>query len=459
MLKLHQIFFRRFILLFVATLSIVAFLTYSAIKSIEFSRVEDNLKSVILVSQLQIKETSDLENFAKILKKATTFRVTIIDINGTVVAETDKNKALLANHSNRVEIQQARVGGFGKDIRKSDTVNKDMMYVAKKLQTKDGVYFLRIARYVDEFNDEFMVLSFKILFLMSFFLGLGFFFAYRLNNQIKDEIDKIASFLRDLLQKNFDAKIESEFSNEFYKISSWLTKVAQKLKKREEKKEKQTKKLKLLNKQKDEIISAISHEFKNPIAVINGYCETLLNDKDMKKSIMEKFLKKIGSNATRLSEMIDRLRIATKLEDKKFQATFKECNLAELCGRIVANLKVEYSKREIYLKVHFQKQILADEILLGVAVANLIENAIKYSENDVFVEIYEDRIDVVDDGIGIASNEIEKITDKFYRVDTNSWNNSLGLGLSIVTNILRVHGFALEIKSEIGKGSVFSIIF
>lgn len=438
---------------------LVAFLTYSAIRAIEFTRVEENLKSVILVSQLQLKNENDLENFAKTLKIATKLRITIIATNGVVVAETEKNKLFLENHANRDEIIQASNQIFGISIRKSDTFDKNMLYVAKKVMTPKGIYYLRVAKYVDEFNEEFLTLAFQILFLMSLFLSAAFFFAYRLNNQIRDEIDKIASFLRDLLHKNFDAKIESNFSNEFFKISTWLTKVAQKLKKREEKKEKQTKKLKIMNKQKDDIISAISHEFKNPIAVINGYCETLLNDKYMKKSIMEKFLKKIASNAHRLSGMIDRLRIATKLEDKKFQATFKECILPELCGRVIANLKVEYPKREIFLKVHSQKQLLADEILLSVAISNLIENAIKYSEAQVYLEIFEDKLDVIDMGIGIATEELARITDKFYRVDANSWNNSLGLGLSIVTNILRVHDFKLEIKSKLGDGSTFSILY
>lgn len=435
----------------------VGFFTYSTIRDIEIDRVEDKLKSIILVSALQLNEQSDLEEFAKILKSTTHLRVTIINHEGNVVAETDKNKTLLDNHSSREEILGAKGGDFGLSLRKSDTVDKDMMYVAKKIKIGDKHYYLRVSRYIEDFNQEFMNLSFQILFLIAVFFILAFAIAYNLNNQIKHEIDKIAEFLNDLTAKNFNIELKSSFSEEFFKISQALTKVTEKLKKREEKKAKYTQKLLKSNQQKDEIISAISHEFKNPIAVIKGYCETLISDKNINAVIRDKFLDKISNSAARLSSMIDRLRFATKLEDKKFEATFKDCNISKICERIIANIKVEYPTRVVVFEKLSEDLVYADEVLLEMAILNLVENGLKYSEGKVTIKYDGNNISVIDKGIGIAQNEIDKITGKFYRVNSNVWNNSLGLGLSIVQNILNLQNFKLSISSEIGVGSSFTI--
>ena len=438
---------------------LAGYLTYVAIKTIEFNLVEENLESNLLVVELQIKNAPNLDEFAQTLKDASGLRITIVDLNGKVVAESDKNKLYLANHLHRPEIITASQQEFGKDIRRSDTVDKDMLYVAKKVSTMHGIYYLRISKYIEDFSEEFLHLSIKVIFLMFAFFLIALWVGFNLNNQIKYEIDKIAIFLKNLVSKNFDTQIESKFSNEFNKISNSLNKVAEKLKKREEKKIKHTTKLMQLNRQKDEIISAISHEFKNPIAVITGYCETLNNDKHIKPEIMRKFLNKIFTNANRLSAMIDRLRLATKLEDKKLQATFSQCDLGQICERIVANVKIEYPKRDIVFQALSDRKILADEVLLEMAILNLVENALKYSEDTVFVTFYGDKIEVKDTGIGIAEHDLLKITNKFYRINTNVWNNSLGLGLSIVSNILKILKFELQISSNLGDGSVFSIMF
>ena len=99
-------------------------------------------------------------------------------------------------------------------------------------------------------------------------------------------------------------------------ITKLLNKVAIKLSNKEKQKAKQNAKLKISNKQKDEIISAISHEFKNPIAIISGYTETILNDEEMPQAIKIRFLKKIYSNANKMSSIVDKLRLTLKLEEE-----------------------------------------------------------------------------------------------------------------------------------------------
>jgi len=229
-----------------------------------------------------------------------------------------------------------------------------------------------------------------------------------------------------------------------------------KLSKKEKQKAKQTAKLKLSNRQKDEIISAISHEFKNPIAIISGYSETILNDEQIPQIMKNKFLTKIHTNANKMSQIIDKLRLTLKLEEGKQELLLIPCSMKKLIENCISDLKDKYKNRDILI-VGDDISLKVDETLISMAISNLIENALKYSENEVIVNISGTSICIVDKGIGIEEKELENINQKFYRISNNGWNNSLGLGLFIVQSILNLHNFRLEIKSEIKKGSQFYI--
>lgn len=88
---------------------------------------------------------------------------------------------------------------------------------------------------------------------------------------------------------------------------------------------------------------------------------------------------------------------------------------------------------------------------------NLVENALKYSEDEVIIKYDDKHISVIDKGIGIGEADLKSIKQKFFRVSQNGWNNSLGLGLFIVSSIISLHNFSLEINSELSKGSEFII--
>jgi signal transduction histidine kinase len=307
--------------------------------------------------------------------------------------------------------------------------------------------------YIHSFEELVLVLG------ITFVVFLWFLYLYlsKINVVVNQEVTKIITFLKSLTKKEKENYISSDFSKEFKDITKLLTKIANILIKQDKHKESYTEKLELSNTQKDEIISAISHEFKNPIAVINGYSETLLNDTQIPQNLRKKFLQKIHKNGVKLTNLIDTLRLAIKLDENKQKLNFKDTDIYKLTLDIVEDIKDSYDREIKVFGEH--TMIKVDPILFGIAIRNLIENAIKYSENEVLVMIQNDSIKVIDKGIGISKKDIEKITDKFYRVSNNTWNNSLGLGLSIVKNVVKVHSFRLEIKSELHKGSEFIIRF
>lgn len=458
MLKIHQLFVRTFISIFLSILVILSILVYFWSKNVYMEQVEKNLIQNIDTLSIVLKDLNNIDVVVKDLKARIKHRITIIDEKGNVVAESDKDKDLMENHSNRIEILDAKEFGIGNSIRVSKTVNKELLYVAKKVVINKRIYFIRMSDYTNNIVDNFMKLAFQVFGLIFLFLTISFIITYLISLKIKLETDKILKFLTQLASKKPAYDLKSEFTYEFHKITKLLNKVAHRLEKKSKEKSKQNAKLKLANKQKDEIISAISHEFKNPIAIISGYSETILNDDEIPQVMKKKFLQKIMKTSHKMTYLIDKLRLSVKLDENKQELTLSNVNLKTLCEDIAEDLKENYKDRDIEIQ-GIEKTITADEALIAMAISNLIENALKYSDETVYVVIQHDNLTVIDNGIGINENELNQIQNKFYRVSANGWDNSLGLGLFIVNSIVKLHNFDMKITSEPEVGSKFSILY
>ncbi|WP_418184569.1 sensor histidine kinase [Aliarcobacter vitoriensis] len=459
MLKIHQLFLRTYLTIFVAILLTVTLTTYFWAKNLYINQIEKNLLQnidTLIVVLENSKDINSLKSIVQNLSSKLSLRISLINAQGDVIAESHKNLDGINNHKNRVEIIEAENIGLGKDIRKSETLDKELLYVAKKTIINEEIFYIRMSDYTNKITDNFMKLTLEIFAYISIFLFIAFLATYFISLKIKKETDFILHFLKELTKKRKPMLLKSNYTFEFYKIAKLLNKVAIKLAKKDKAKAKHTAKLTIANRQKDDIISAISHEFKNPIAIISGYSQTLLDDKDMPKDMKIKFLNKIFSNSNKMAQIIDKLRLTLKLQEQKQELILSSISIKKILENSISDLKFKYKNREIkvvgddiYLKV--------DETLISIAISNLIENALKYSKEEIVVEITKNSIAIIDKGIGISKEELEKIKKKFYRVSNNEWNNSLGLGLFIVQSILKLHNFRLEIESQIDVGSKFII--
>ncbi|AYJ80957.1 two-component sensor histidine kinase [Aliarcobacter cryaerophilus ATCC 43158] len=461
MLKIHQLFLRTYLAIFIAILITLTLTIYFWAKTLYLNQVEKNLIQNIDILSVILEDTKDINSIKDIIKdlsKKLNLRISIINENGEVVAESHKNIENIKNHSNRVEIIEAKNIGLGKDTRLSETLNKDLIYIAKKVSFNKETYYLRMADYTNKITDNFKKLTFEIFIYISFFLIIAFISTYFISIKIKRETDSILQFLKEITSKKKPLFLQSNYTFEFYKIAKLLNKVAKKLSKKDEIKAKHTAKLTLANRQKDDIISAISHEFKNPIAIISGYSQTLIEDENLSQTLKIKFLNKILSNSNKMSLIVDKLRLTLKLQDSNHKLVLNKVSIKKIVETSISDLKIKYKNREINV-LGVDKEINADEILIGIAISNLIENALKYSQEEVIIEINENSISITDKGIGISQENLENIFKKYYRATSNNWNNSLGLGLFIVKSILNVHNFKLEINSKIGIGSTFKIYY
>jgi len=408
LLKIHQLFLRTYLAIFVAILITVTLSTYFWAKNLYLNQVEKNLIQNIDILSVILEDTKDINSIKDIIKdlsKKLNLRISIINENGEVVAESHKNIEDIKNHSNRVEIIEAKNIGLGKDTRVSETLNKDLIYIAKKVSFNEEIYYLRMADYTNKITDNFKKLTFEIFIYISFFLIIAFISTYFISIKIQRETDSILYFLKEITNKKKPIFLQSNYTFEFYKIAKLLNKVAKKISKKDEIKAKHTAKLTLANRQKDDIISAISHEFKNPIAIISGYSQTLIEDENLSQTLKIKFLNKILSNSNKMSQIVDKLRLTLKLQDNNHKLILNKVSIKKIVENSISDLKIKYKNREIKV-LGVDKEINADEILIGIAISNLIENALKYSQEDVIIEINENSISITDKGIGISQENL-----------------------------------------------------
>lgn len=310
-------------------------------------------------------------------------------------------------------------------------------------------YALLIAFVPVEYQDSSFHIT--IFFSLQIILIISAYFGAK---QVTRELKNVVKYLSgssDL--KNLDSSAHF-FTREFENINIKLIKTLQKIKKREKEKRKYTAKIKLKNRQRSDMLSAIAHEFRNPIASIMGYAQTLTDDEDILPKLRTKFLNKIYSNGEKIDELLSRLLLWNRFESGKQKLHFSKFDIKPLSIDIALNLEDRYS-REIKIEGNSFK-VRADKALIEIVIKNLIENALKYSDEVVRVFILDNRISIVDRGVGISAENIEKVTKKFFRTDEHTWDNSMGLGLAIVKQILKLHNSTLEIESQEGVGSTFS---
>ena len=449
MLRLDQLYFRNFFVLFFVTLLLTAISGYFLLKKIEINNHKTMLSNMI--EQFVVSQEADVAEVIGNIKEKTGVRVTIIDLEGVVRYESDRDVKGMENHLNRPEVLAAMARDIGSSVRFSESVGRDFLYVVKR----DKKRFIRMAYALDSIMEKFFKFWIKAMGLFALAMAGAFWLAMRINRKIGTDLERINRSLENLLNKKYKVDFEgASCCVEFDTISKQIAKVSSKLKKRDRQKAKYTKNLKLLSKKQGDIISAISHEFKNPVAAIVGYTQTVKEDVELSPVMRDRFLDKVLKNSQKITTMIDRLSLAVKLENNTFTPTFSAFSLQVLAQEVKETLLQKYHDREIVLEVE-DIMIRADRGMFDNLLINLVENALKYSEDAVLVRSYHDRLEVRDKGIGISKEDRENITKRFFRVDALSWDNSIGVGLYIVKYILKLHDSDLEIESKPKEGSKF----
>ncbi|WP_041082933.1 sensor histidine kinase [Thermotoga profunda] len=225
-----------------------------------------------------------------------------------------------------------------------------------------------------------------------------------------------------------------------------------------------------LNEMRREFVSNVSHELRTPLTSIHGYAETLLNDPEMDPDTRNRFLTIIENESARMSRLINDLLDLERLESGEAHFDFQKidlCSIAKYVMSIVEPLSNDYG-----VKISFDCQdvtVTGDQDRLIQMLLNLVDNAIKYTslkdtgEKKVKVSISKSEshaiIEVSDTGPGMPQEALNRIFDRFYRVDKGRSRKmgGSGLGLSIVKTIVDRHDGEISVESELGVGTTFTV--
>jgi two-component system phosphate regulon sensor histidine kinase PhoR len=223
--------------------------------------------------------------------------------------------------------------------------------------------------------------------------------------------------------------------------------------------------LKQLERTRQEFVANVSHELRTPLSLIKGYVETLLDGARNDPAIAERFLKIIERNTQRLDLLIQDLLTISALESERIKLNLQPVELRPLVEKIFSDLKPPANNKNVELVSQLPElTATADVNRLEQVLANLVDNAIKYGRAQGSVKVGGKKLDdgkleifVQDDGPGIPAESLDRVFERFYRVDKarSRDQGGTGLGLSIVKHIVQAHGGEVWVKSELGKGATF----
>ncbi|MCW8954217.1 MAG: sensor histidine kinase, partial [Sulfurimonas sp.] len=315
MLKIHQIFILKFLGLFVGALFVTSVISYIALKSIIIEHNKKNLTNAIELIELELQNKHNLDEYVLKVHEKTSLRVTIVDVDGVILAESNADKSDMDNHGSRYEIMKSNSNEYSSITRYSSTLKVDFLYVAKKILYNNETIYIRLSMSLAQIMDDFYSLWQKLFVVFLIIVLIASYISKIMSQRIVYDISQITSYLDEISNKNYKAVVKTKYFHEFLQISLLLKNLVKKLSKNEKKKTKHMAKLRLINKQRNDILSALSHEFKNPIASIMGYAQTIQEDSDMPDKIRNKFLAKISSNGEKISKMLNRLALSVKLDN------------------------------------------------------------------------------------------------------------------------------------------------
>ncbi len=382
-------------------------------------------------------------------------RVTIINTDGTVLMDTEKDPATMPNHLQRAEVQQALQDGYGFDISRTSETDGERYFYSATYSEETGKIIRSAVPYPGEgtgapiTNRGYIGLSVLIFLLLSLVLYL---YTRRVGRHVETTIDDY----REQVRKAEEEKVRI----------------------------------------KHQLTQNTAHELKTPAASIQGYLETILNTPNLPEDKRQYFLERCYSQSERMNALLKDMATLTKLSpfpageagtlspiegqgDYAGAWKFEEVDLSEIIRSVAEDVQLAAQKKGILLEVDIPSKMpmQGDTSLLYSAFRNVLDNAITYSGGTtVKIEANENDpstgsganengnrgycVSIADDGVGVAEEHLPHLFERFYRVDKGRSRElgGTGLGLAIVKNAIALHGGTCYAESNAPHGLKITMV-
>lgn len=384
-------------------------------------------------------ESSDLGDYPLVEEH---LRITLIDENGTVLMDTNADIGGMSNHGERPEIREAYLEGEGRDVRKSETLERSTFYYAMKLNTGE---ILRVAKETGSIYSMFFDAIPSLAGVAVVLIIFCAFLAHFLTKSFIAPIERVA--------KNLDGEVDV---GSYKELTPFLETIQQ-----------QHQNIIKSAKMRQDFTANVTHELKTPLTSISGYAELIESGMTEEKET-RRFAKEIHRNAKRLIRLINDILQLSELDTRETVLETERLNLYGMAATCVEMLKINAEPNKVKLGIKGRVAwIEGNRSMIEELLYNLCSNAIRYNKPNGLVEILVTETEegtllkVADTGIGIPKQHQEHVFERFYRVDKSrsKERGGTGLGLAIVKHIVAEHNAKISLESEEGVGTTISILF
>lgn len=436
---------RIFSSILLVSLALIVFITaimtstfYTSYSTSQLNQLKEESQLVIRGVELNGQSYFDEMNFDN-------YRITWIASTGDVIFDSSSSE--LENHLEREEVQEALSGGYGEAKRYSNTILKESIYVAYKINdgsiirlscVQNSVFYLIVSSLYPLYFIAFM--SFVLAVVIAFVLS-------------KKIIDPLNSLDLENIKRDKSYPEIEPLLNKIEKQREQL--VNDKL---------EIEKASLI---RQDFTANVTHEMKTPLHVIAGYSE-LLKEGIVKEEEIKDFSTKIYHESYRLTKLVDDILELSRLDNGIINEGKKMISLDFIAKNVVDSLLSVAAERNITIHTRLKSvEIFAASQTIHGLIYNLVDNAIKYNKENGEITVIVDNVNnrgnliVSDTGIGIPEDQKDRIFERFYRVDKSRSREigGTGLGLSIVKHAAILHNATIKVDSTLNDGTTFTVTF
>ena len=331
-----------------------------------------------------------------------------------------------------------------------------VLEVAVPIQSPDvqqiqGVMLMTISTI--EIGDMMAELEQKGMMLLGIIVVLSIFLSWLLSTILVKPLARVTKAIEDLTDGMQDDAISVPDYTETELITDAFNKMVNRMK--------------ILDESRQEFVSNVSHELKTPLTSMKVLADSLVGQQGVPEELYQEFMGDITAEIDRENKIITDLLSLVKMDKKAADMNITHMDINQLLEDILKRLRPIADKRNIDLILDCFRPVEADvdEVKFTLAISNLVENGIKYNVDDGWVRVSLDAdhkyfyVTVADSGMGIPEDSIERIFERFYRVDKSHSKEigGTGLGLAITRSAIAMHHGAIKVFSKEGEGTTFSV--
>ncbi|MBQ9072202.1 MAG: HAMP domain-containing histidine kinase [Bacilli bacterium] len=402
-----------------------------------------------------VSESYNQKNYEEVLNRLSFEKDICIEIteNNNISYSTDSiSRGCLVSNSREINDYKLKFMLSDKTsvtyrVINPDFKNKTLIY---GLKIDDGVYAF-ISTSLEPVSSTVSVLKKQLILVMIIVLILAFLIGNIISKKISKPMEKINKASKEITKGNFNVVFDTKSDiKELTELEESLNEMAEGLSKNES--------------IKREMLANVSHDLKTPLTLIKANAEMVKDLTYKNKEKREKNLNTIIDEVDRLNLLVEDILNLSKIQSNSVELKLEKINLNTVILEIISKFEILCDKDGYTIEYDgFDVDVVVDKKKIEQAIYNLINNAINYTGNDkkIFIKLIKIkdiiRVEIIDTGKGIEEKDIKYIWDKYYKVDKKykRVTYGTGIGLSIVKEVLELHGFNYGVDTKKGKGTKF----